>query len=78
MQRGDGGVCRSLRLAGVWLESSGSFCTGAFGRNLASLAVKMFSHLIYFIRTFYKLCAFNATCRDSVAINCTAVLNRKF
>jgi hypothetical protein len=30
------------------LESGGRFCVGAFGRNLASVAVKMFSHLIQF------------------------------
>jgi hypothetical protein len=31
------------------LESSGWFCVGAFGRNLASVDVKMFSHLIYLL-----------------------------
>jgi hypothetical protein len=38
-----GGVC-------VWgiLESGGRFCVGEFGRNLVSVAVKMFSHLISF------------------------------
>jgi hypothetical protein len=36
------------------LESDGRFCVGAFGRNLASVVVKMFSQLIYFIQTFYK------------------------
>jgi hypothetical protein len=43
---------------GVWrsLESGGRFCVGAFGRSLASVAVKMFSHLIYFIKKFYKFC----------------------
>jgi hypothetical protein len=34
------------------LESGGRFCVGAFGRNPASIAVKMFSHLIYFINKF--------------------------
>jgi hypothetical protein len=36
---GSGGVC-------VWgsLESGGRFCVGAFVKNLASVAVKMFSH----------------------------------
>jgi hypothetical protein len=43
---------------GVW--SHGRFCVGPFGRNLASDAVKMFSHLIFFIKEFYKLCTFNA------------------
>jgi hypothetical protein len=33
---------------------SGRFCVCAFGRNLASIAVKTFSHLNYFIKTFYK------------------------
>jgi hypothetical protein len=35
---------------GIWwsLELGGQFCVGAFGRNLASVTVKMFSHLIYF------------------------------
>jgi hypothetical protein len=28
---------------GVWSQAVG-FCVGAFGRNLASVAVKMFSH----------------------------------
>jgi hypothetical protein len=29
------------------------FCVGAFGRKLASVAVKMFSHLIYNILYFF-------------------------
>lgn len=43
-----GGVWRSLRLAGVWSH--------AFGFVLVRLAVavKMFAHLIYFIRIFHK------------------------
>jgi hypothetical protein len=39
---GSGGVC-------VWrksVESGVRFCVGAFGRNLASVAVKTFSYLI--------------------------------
>jgi hypothetical protein len=36
---GYGGVCQSL-------DSDGRVCVSAFGRNLASVAVKMFSHLI--------------------------------
>jgi hypothetical protein len=53
------------------LESSGRFCVGAFGRNLASVAVKMFSHLIYFMKKFYKFCTFNTICKDNAAINYT-------
>jgi hypothetical protein len=34
------------------LESSGQFCVGMFKKNLASVGMKMFSHLIYFIKKF--------------------------
>jgi hypothetical protein len=57
-----GGVC-------LWRESGGRFCVGAFGRNLVSFAVKIFPHLIYFIKKFYKFCTFNAICKDNAAIN---------
>jgi hypothetical protein len=45
------------------LESGGQFCVRAFGRNLASVAMKMFSRLIYFIKKLYKLCTFSAICK---------------
>jgi hypothetical protein len=32
------------------LESGGPFCVGAFSRNVASVAVKMFQRLMYFLR----------------------------
>jgi hypothetical protein len=32
--------------SGGSLESGGLFCVGTFGKNLASVAVKMFSHLV--------------------------------
>jgi hypothetical protein len=51
------------------LESGGWFCVGAFGRNLASVAVKVFSQSIYFIKEFYKFCTFINVCKDNVAIN---------
>jgi hypothetical protein len=45
---------------GVWrsLESGGRFYVDAFGRNLASVAVKEFSHLTYFTKnaTFNVIC----------------------
>jgi hypothetical protein len=54
------------------------FCVGAFGRNLASVAVKMFSHLIYFIKIFYKRCSSSAICKDdAAAINCITVLTQQ-
>jgi hypothetical protein len=40
----------------------------AFGRNLASVAVKMFSHLTYFMKKLYKFCAFNAMCKDNAVL----------
>jgi hypothetical protein len=55
------------------LESGGRFCVRAFGRNMASVAVKMFSHLIQFIKKFYKFSIFNAICKDNAAINCITV-----
>jgi hypothetical protein len=36
---------------GVWSQAVGFF-VGAFGRNLASVAAKMFSHLIYYKKKF--------------------------
>jgi hypothetical protein len=52
------------------LQSGGRFCVGAFGRNLAPVAVKTFSHLIYVTKIFYKFCTFDAICKDNAAINC--------
>jgi hypothetical protein len=72
-----GGIWRSLRLAGVWiLDSGGRFCVGPFGRNLAAVAVKMFSQLIYFMKKIYKLCTFNAICKDDAEINCVTVQHK--
>jgi hypothetical protein len=59
------------------LQSGGRFCVGAFGRNLASVAVKMFSHLIYFTKQFYKFCTFNAICKDNAALNCITVQHKE-
>jgi hypothetical protein len=55
------------------LESGCWFCVDAFGRNLASVTVKMFSHLIYFKNKFYKFCAFSVICKDNAEINCITV-----
>jgi hypothetical protein len=33
-------------------------------KNLASVSVDMFSHLIYFVNNCYKFRAFNAVCKD--------------
>jgi hypothetical protein len=59
----------------VWrtMESGSLFCVGASGRNLASVGVEMFSHLIYFLKKCDKFCIFNAICKDNTAINCSSV-----
>jgi hypothetical protein len=59
------------------MESGGRFCVVAFDRNLASVAVKIFSHLIYFIKKLYKCCTFNAVCKDNAAINCIIFQHKK-
>jgi hypothetical protein len=62
---------------GVWSLQSGSrFGVGAFGRNVASVAIKMFSRSIYFIKN-YKFCTFNAICKDNAVINCIPVQHKK-
>jgi hypothetical protein len=66
---GSGGVC-------VLCELGGRFCVGAFGRNLASVAVKMFLHEIYVVKKFYKFCTFNAICKVNAAINCISVQHK--
>jgi hypothetical protein len=74
-KRGYGGVCQSV--FGGSLESGSQFCFGAFDMNLASVASKMFAHLIYFIKKYYKFCTFNAICKDIAAINCITVQYKK-
>jgi hypothetical protein len=59
------------------VESGSLLYVGAFGRNLASVAVKMFTHKCYFIKRFYKYCTFNAICRDNAEINCITVQRKK-
>jgi hypothetical protein len=58
------------------LESSGQFCVGALGGNVASVAVKMFPHLIY-SKKLYTFCTFNAIYKDSATINCITVQHKK-
>jgi hypothetical protein len=51
------------------LESGGRLYFGASGRNLASVALKMFSHLIYFIKKCCTYCALHAIYKDNAGIN---------
>jgi hypothetical protein len=64
---------------GVWwsLESGGQFCVCAFGRNLASVTVKMISHLICSIKRICELCTVNVICKDNAAINCISIQHKK-
>jgi hypothetical protein len=50
------------------LESDGPFCVGAFGIHLASVAAKMFSHVICFIKKCDE-CSFRAICKANAAVN---------
>jgi hypothetical protein len=63
--------------SGGSLESGGRFCVGAFGRNVFSVAVKVFSHLIYFTKKFYNFRNLNAVFKDNAAINYFTVYHRK-
>jgi hypothetical protein len=66
-------------LAGVQSpELRVQFCVGAFDRNLTSVAVKMSSYFLYFIKKFYKLCTFNAIYKDNTTINCITVQQKVF
>jgi hypothetical protein len=59
------------------LKIGGQFCAGVFCMNLASVTTKMFSHLIYSIKTFYKFCTANVICKENAAINYNTVQHRK-
>jgi hypothetical protein len=69
------GLAESVFFAGVF-ESGSQFCVGAFGRNLASVTVKMFSRLMYFKMKCYKCCTFNEICKHNAAINCITVQHK--
>jgi hypothetical protein len=62
--------------SGGSMEFSGLFYVDAFGRNLASVAVKMFLNSIYFIKKLHK-CTFNGICKDDAEINCIIVQLKK-
>jgi hypothetical protein len=64
-------VCISREI-GVWSQAVG--LVSSFGRNPASVAVKVFSHLIYIIKSLYKCCTVSVSYKNSVAINCSLLL----
>jgi hypothetical protein len=55
------------------MQAVGNFCIVGFDKNLASFALNVVSHLIYFINKFYKFCIFNAIYKNNAAINCVTV-----
>jgi hypothetical protein len=55
----------------VPVVGSGSrFCIGALDTNLAAVAVKILSRLIYHVKKFYKFCTFCSIFKDNAALNC--------
>jgi hypothetical protein len=62
--------------SGGSLEAGGRFCVRAFGRNLASVAVKMLSLLISFITKFCNVWACNTICKKNIVRN-LLLLNKK-
>jgi hypothetical protein len=58
-------------------ELGGRFCVGALGRNLASVAEKMFPSFIWFIKKFYKCSTFNTICTDNAENYCITFQHRK-
>jgi hypothetical protein len=60
---------------GYSLESGGQYCIGVFGRNMASVAEKMYSSLIFFIKKCHK-CTFNTINKNNAAINFITVKDK--
>jgi hypothetical protein len=65
---GDSGSKNECFMMAHMVETGG----GCVGRNLASFAAKLFSCLIYFIKTFY-ISTFNEVFKDNASINCITV-----
>jgi hypothetical protein len=62
---------------GKSLESGGRFCFGAFGKNLASVALNKYERLICIVNRFCRLCSPNAIYKDNAPIVCITVQNIK-
>jgi hypothetical protein len=63
-------------LAGVWSQAVDFVLVRL--ADLASVAVKMFSHLIEFIKKFDKCCTFNAIFKDNATINYVTAQQKYF
>jgi hypothetical protein len=62
------GVVESGRVC-FWQESGVRQLCWCIWQNLSSVAMKMFSHLIYFTKKCYKLCTSSSVCKNNAAIN---------
>jgi hypothetical protein len=60
---------------GVWRQAVG-FCWVRIWRDMASVAVKMFSHLICFVNKFDKCCTFSAIFKGNAAVNCVTAQHK--
>jgi hypothetical protein len=58
---------------GESLESGGLFRVSALERNLASVTMNIFSHLICFKNIFNKFSTLDVICKDNVAIKCITI-----
>jgi hypothetical protein len=51
------------------MESGGRYFVGSLGRNMASIAVNMFSHLTRFSKTFHKFSTSDVISKNDTAMN---------
>jgi hypothetical protein len=62
----DGADCGSKKQKPrLWWRLWWGMAESTFGENLASVVMKLFSHLIYFIMKCYKFCYFNGIFEDN-------------
>jgi hypothetical protein len=64
----ESGVRRSVLCWCIWQESDSSHREDVFTFN---------SHLIHFIKIFYKFCTFSAIFKDKAALNCITAQPKK-
>lgn len=67
------GYGSAYRRAWRSLESGGRCFVGAFDKNIGLVAVKMFSHLIYYIKVSHNFSTFNVFWKVNSVINCIII-----
>lgn len=63
-------------MAGVRRQAI-AFVFGEFASNLASVAVKLLSHVIHYLKKNYKFHAFYEVCKDNATIHCITIKQKK-